>query len=114
MSIGKRFKEFRFFLHLSQTDISKSLGLSGAFISHLENNKANPSLHTLIKLQNKYNLDINWLLTGNGNIILNKTNPTNQSTKQLLNINEMLLEDNSRLSKTINDLLQKYVLKVEE
>ena len=116
MCFNKRFKEFRNKIRYSQTELAKKIGVSSAFISLIENGNSNPSIESLSKIAKAFDLNISWLLTGEGEMLITniKTKPTSQSMKKLLNINEMLLEENSRLSKTINDLLQKYVLNVEE
>lgn len=55
-------------LKLSQEDFAKSLGVSQKTISRWENGTNEPQLEAIRPLLEKYNIDINWLLTGTGSM----------------------------------------------
>lgn len=63
---GKRFKAFRKSLHLTTTDLVEATGLSMGMISETEAGRNKPSPTLLLALYLKYDLNINWLLTGEG------------------------------------------------
>ena len=74
-TIGERFKHFRNeLLRLSQKELANELELSSQAISGIENNKNLPATQTLIKLIVKYNLNINWLLTGEDEMLISYEN----------------------------------------
>lgn len=64
--IGKRFKVIRSTLNLSLTDFSKKLFLSKSAVSKIENDITVPSHDTLVSMKKHFNININWLLTGEG------------------------------------------------
>lgn len=64
MSFGQRLKTARNNKKLTQSDVSKNLGIDFTTISKYENNKSEPDNETLLKLAKLYNVSPNWLLTG--------------------------------------------------
>lgn len=69
-SIGKRIRFARKINNLTLTDINKLTGLSTGNLSELENDKFLPSANALIQFKNIFNVSIDWILTGEGNIDL--------------------------------------------
>ena len=66
MTIGERMREVRKELGCKQEDISKALGISRSHLSGVENNKDQPS-ETFIRLFcMSYNINHEWLVTGEG------------------------------------------------
>ena len=57
-------------LNLSQDNFSKKIGLQRNTISLIENGKRNPSDRTIKDICKTFNVNENWLLTGNGLPIL--------------------------------------------
>lgn len=53
--------------NLSQEKFAERLGLSKNFINQLENGKKNPSNRTILDICHKFNVNEDWLKTGNGN-----------------------------------------------
>lgn len=66
MEIGDRIKLLRKTLNLSQTAVAKRIDIANASLSQLENNITKPSLNTIRELGVAYNVNANWLLTGEG------------------------------------------------
>lgn len=67
MNIELRLKEVREGLDLTQKQMAEVLGLgSQVQVSRLEKGFNDPSSESLIKLAEKYDIDLNWLITGNG------------------------------------------------
>lgn len=62
--IGKRLKEFRESLGLSQKEIVNGLGVSYATWSNYENGTSSPSLKVLRTLRQLYGVDLNEIIDG--------------------------------------------------
>lgn len=60
--LGERLRELRMSQKLSQTDLSKRIGVTNALISAIENGERSPSLETLIKLANHFKTSSDYLL----------------------------------------------------
>ena len=65
-----RIKEIRQKIFVSQSNMEDCLSLSRNTLSAYERGKAFFKPHTLQLLSSKYNVNINWLLTGKGNMLL--------------------------------------------
>jgi len=61
VQVGKRFKEFRLTHKIKQTDIEI---MQKQNVSRIENGNRLPSHELMIYMLKKYNMDLNWLLTG--------------------------------------------------
>lgn len=68
--IGDRLKKVRKFLHLTQLAVSGATGLSIGFVSEMENGKKRPSSIYLFYLASQHNANINYILTGKGDMII--------------------------------------------
>lgn len=62
--IGYRIKSIRKEKRLNQSEFAKSIEISQGNLSEIEKGNSNPSAETMISIRNKYNVDLNWLLTG--------------------------------------------------
>lgn len=65
-TIGKRIKIVRKSKKLNQRVFSNMLGLSQAHISNIECDKDKPSNKVLTSIANEFNINIEWLKTGEG------------------------------------------------
>ncbi|MGJ1321496.1 helix-turn-helix domain-containing protein [Sphingobacterium faecium] len=61
VQIGKRFKEFRQTFKIKQSDIEI---MHKQNISRIEQGRRLPSHELMIYMHTKFNMDLNWLLTG--------------------------------------------------
>ena len=68
MTFGERLKEVLKKLSLTQTGLSKEIGTSNVVINRYIKDKTTPDYSFLNKLVNKFNININWLLTGEGSM----------------------------------------------
>lgn len=66
-----RFKEFRKTLKLNQEELANKLEIPYQTISKYERGENKPSADVLTKLGEKCNLNIDWLLTGRGEMFIN-------------------------------------------
>jgi transcriptional regulator with XRE-family HTH domain len=61
-NLGERLRELRASHHISQTDLSKRIGVTNALISAIEKGERSPSLETLIKLASQFKVSTDYLL----------------------------------------------------
>ena len=61
VQVGKRFKEFRLTYKIKQTDIEI---MQKQNVSRIEQGRRLPSHELMIYMHTKFNMDLNWLLTG--------------------------------------------------
>ena len=68
IEVGKRLKEVRVALSLKLEELSKKTGLSKSAISYMENGTKKPSSVYMYELSKQFNVNINWVLTGDGHM----------------------------------------------
>ena len=68
-NIGDRLKEFRESMGLKLVPFSKLIAISHSSLSNIENNKSKPSSETFDSLCRNTNINVYWLLTGQGQMI---------------------------------------------
>mgnify|MGYP000911678405 CR=1 FL=1 len=68
MSISLRIKELRQQKKLNQVQFSKHLGVSQASVSQYESGSRTPDSSFLAKVCETYQVNLNWLLTGSGDM----------------------------------------------
>lgn len=66
MSLGKRLKQALRKLDLTQVALSKQINISNVVINRYIKDKTMPDLNFLNKLATNLNININWLITGEG------------------------------------------------
>ena len=81
--IGKRIKNVRKLLNKSQEELAKELNVTKQAISNIENSKSAPSISLLSKLLIDYDININYILSGLGDVFVTKEK-TYQSLRQSL------------------------------
>lgn len=83
MSINLRLKEVRNYLNLSQVDFADVLEQEQANISRWESGKIKDIPSGIMQiLHNKYGININWLLNGSGQMLLNEKPKNNKYIEQ--------------------------------
>ena len=82
MSIGKRIRERRKELNLTQEDLAKALGFTPQHISVVEQDKRGPSLLSLARLAEELGVTIDYLITGKEGVIT-ETIPAIKADKKL-------------------------------
>ncbi|WP_010577044.1 helix-turn-helix domain-containing protein [Leptospira alexanderi] len=68
-SIGERLLYFRKSISFSQKQMAEKADIDRSYIAHVENGSI-PSSEFIIKLVNAFHLSVDWLLTGNGKMLL--------------------------------------------
>jgi transcriptional regulator with XRE-family HTH domain len=83
MSMGMRIKQVRNELHLKQEDFAKHFGFSRAFLSAIEQDKSKLSVDNLTKLLTDFNVSINFILAGIGDIFIKRESEEDKIKKML-------------------------------
>lgn len=68
--IGLRFKEFREAIKKSRHELVEELKVCNSAVVSIETGKCFPGIHIQNYLYHQYHLDLNWLLTGEGEMII--------------------------------------------
>lgn len=85
-NVGTRLKNVRNLLKKSQEELANELKLTKQAVSNMETGKSYPSLATLDKLLRLYDINLNYLVSGVGDILVNKE-------KTLKALRQSLIED---------------------
>jgi len=67
--LGQRLKTARKELELQQKDMAEALGISPSHLSEIEAGKSNPGAEFLLKLSEKFNISVEYIFHGRGNIL---------------------------------------------
>jgi SOS-response transcriptional repressor LexA len=70
MSVGKRIKELRKKIAQTQSEFAKQLNCTQTNIVLYEKDEVSPTLKSLQIIKEAYNVDINWLISGVGNMFI--------------------------------------------
>jgi transcriptional regulator with XRE-family HTH domain len=63
-TLGQRLRRCRERMGWSQIDVASKVGTSNMNISHYERDTREPSIETLTRLAELYNVSVQWLITG--------------------------------------------------
>ena len=102
MTIAKRIKEIKLTLRLTSAELAEKLDIPSRTIGSYERAEAQPSPKFLIALYENLNIDINWLLSGRGNMFIDKSNIVDSST--MSNLKDRLHFTNEQIA-ALFDLL---------
>lgn len=72
MTIGKRLKQLLNKLEMTQTALSKAIGISNVVINRYIKDKTIPDYNFLSKMAETYKVNINWLISGAGTIFVSE------------------------------------------
>ena len=115
--IGKRIRFFRKSLGLNQTDFGKPLGLKQAIIGQYETGVRNIPDRNIDILCKSYNINKNWLLTGQGEIQNQNCNNLLKELSQHQDLTELdiqFLKKYLKLSKQNRELLANFLMNMDE
>ncbi|MCI6057055.1 helix-turn-helix domain-containing protein [Anaerotignum sp.] len=83
--LKNRIKELRKTLNLTQNDFGKEIGITGATVSDIERGKLSLTDRNVSLICEKYNVNKDWILYGNGEMFLPEL-PEDEFTKILAEI----------------------------
>ncbi|MCP4146211.1 MAG: helix-turn-helix transcriptional regulator [bacterium] len=98
--VGRRFRRFRESIEKAQYELAEELGISQSTIANIERGKAFPNINYLHNFYHKYNLNINWLITGEGEM-LTVLSPVNAKYFELFNLMQIPSIEHVILAKLI-------------
>jgi transcriptional regulator with XRE-family HTH domain len=82
LETGKRIRELRKKHKIKITELSRKTGISKAMISEIETGKHKPSPNLMFALIKLFNVNVNWLLTGEGDIYQKKGETAKKSVTE--------------------------------
>ena len=88
-TIGKRFKEIREIFGYKQGDFANLFALSQDAISAIERDKNNPNFKVLKILHIEHKVNLNWLITGTGEKLLEAVEENADFEKLYLEIEDL-------------------------
>jgi len=108
MAAGKRIKETRIDIDLTQEQFGKAIGLSGNYISEIENEKKAPSEPIYFAIELKFGVNGAWLKKGTGKkYVPEKFPPTKKEAEFIQSLREMSPEDKKMLFTLVEKLKKK-------
>jgi len=66
MNTGQRIAIFRKSLNLTQQKLADKIGINRAYLGHIEAGRQEPSYNFIKALSDSFNINLNWLLAGEG------------------------------------------------
>ncbi len=121
IEVGKRLKEVRAYLSLSQKDFAKKYGISQQALSKYENGQFDISDGIKKGLANEFDINIHWLLTGKGIMFYKENeagngNNSREEAETLLSYKEMLpvLSEIADFTIEEKEQLIKCIIKIKE
>ena len=92
-NIGTRLKQIRKLINKSQKELADELSLTKQAISNIETEKCLPSISLLDKLLVKYNININYVISGVGEAFNSNSNSYKEIRKTLMKEVEKFLDE---------------------
>jgi transcriptional regulator with XRE-family HTH domain len=117
-TFGERFKEVREALSLDQKAFGKAMGVAGRdTISRWERGLGFPSANILAVMRQKYRINIDWLISGEGEPFLDDRIQEKEPMKRKKAINidpvvELLKEEEGQAGVTLNPEQRTAILKI--
>lgn len=116
MTIGKRLKEFRALKHLTILEMSKELNIPVRTAGSYERGEVLPSSKFYSLMIERYNLNINWLISGRGTMFINQD--IKKDNDSILQLQEKIKLSNDDMNKLIemlkSDASRSIILKIIE
>ena len=117
--VGQRVKETRKILHLQQQQMAEAIGISSGHLSEIESGKANPNADFLIKLSNLYNVSVEYIIHGRGEMFYDDGKTKEKSfdfNENLDTIDKLiwLMENSPFFKNTVMGYASKLILNEED
>ena len=107
-SFSKRLKELRQKLNITQNDFAKACDVKLTAISKYETGLVKPGFDMLYKIASVYNVNLNWLILGIGEIFVQTVALKNGTNENILSVTREITSNNQNFTiksyeKTIKD-----------
>jgi len=111
IEIGKRIIQLRNKYDLTQKELGDKTGINRSYITNVETGKQFPSFDFLNRLLKTFNISLDWLITGNGQMqLIDESHIFNRlNDEHILHLEKILTMEpkkQSQFLKAINDLLK--------
>ncbi len=100
--IGNRIKQVRKLLRLTQNDLAEKLNVTQATYNRYENEVNEPNIRFLHIFVDSYNVNLNWLLTGEGSVF------RNDLIDDMAQLAEMVRPEKKLINKDIGIRIKKF------
>ena len=98
--VGRRFLQFRKRIGKAQHQLAEELKVSQSTIANIECGKAFPNITYLHHFYHKYRLNVNWLLTNQGDM-LSEPKSANEEYLELINLLQVPLIEKLIMAKLV-------------
>lgn len=105
-TLGQRLKAFRKALKMSQKNLADVLEIEQALISMVENNKTEFAYWHMKKLKEQYNLNVDWLETGEGEMFRNIPQGIELSEPETLYTPKLTQRRTDRVMEVVNQVMK--------
>lgn len=105
--ISSNFKNLRKEINISQKEFSQKIEVPVTTISKYERGETRPSVEILTRLGDIFGVNINWLLTGQGEMFLTKTEKEEEKEEEKPALKEKMIE----MFDTLTEDQQRQILK---
>lgn len=93
-TVAERVKKIRISQGFSQKDFAKKLNITQSVISDIENKRRGISRNVLLSMGREFDINANWILTGQGEIYMPRQVSALKSAEQIANnVNEALINN---------------------
>lgn len=106
-AMNNRFKELRKTLKLKQDEIAKILNKSTRMIQYYEQGKFDIETDLLFKLQELYNVNLNWLITGTGSMFLEEKKDDSKYQWLINTLDKLSDDDIKKVEQEAQKILEK-------
>lgn len=100
LSIGEKITAIRNKLKIKQKDFAEAIGIMPQALVRNEKNAVKPSADLLIKISETYKVNLNWLLTDNGEMFLDQEQrakePKNEGIDEIIKALQKLTPDRQK------------------
>lgn len=94
---GKRIKEIRELLKMTQSEFGEKLGFSWSKIKDLESGKLHTTAEIALLMEKIYSIDLRWLLTGEGQMFhSSESSVLDPLLEEIIHIIEKLPEERKK------------------
>jgi transcriptional regulator with XRE-family HTH domain len=120
--VGRRLKDIRRALGISQKDFAARIDVTGSLLSEIEAGKVKPGFNFLIAIAGEFKVNPTWVLLEEGEMFLNKDNHSaltmngNEFGDQTTRVKEMLwyLKHSPLVQSTVLGFVGKFLLENEQ
>ena len=118
--VGKRLKDVRRVLDISQKDFAAGIDVSGSYLSEIESGKTKPGYNLILAVARKFNVSPNWLLLEQGEMFIGKDSMAaiseNDFGDQAERVKELLLylKKSPLVQSTVLGFVSKFLYENEE